>query len=157
MENITSEQELKQLLEEGRISEEEYKQLHSAMNKPNTKEAFLDWKEAIRHRKVPSVLWIALVSLGLMVFMKLAYISKTGPVVLVDAALSAALLAGLYLGHKWAYILTIAFVSLGAIVGFTKGFGQGITILLADCLVLVPVLLCTDYFFPKTDENHSNP
>jgi hypothetical protein len=156
MENLTSEQELQQLLDEGKISEDEYKQLHSAMNKPNTEEAFVNWKEAIRHRKVPGVLWIALISLALMVLMKLAYISKTGPVVLVDAALSAALLVGLYLGHKWAYILTIIFVLLGTISALTKGFGQGIVVLLIDCLVLVPVLLCTNYFFPKTDENHNN-
>jgi hypothetical protein len=33
MENITSEQQLKQLLDEGKISQDEYKQLLSAMNK----------------------------------------------------------------------------------------------------------------------------
>jgi len=101
-------------------------------------------------RNIPPVLWIALASLGVMIVAKIVLVGKVGPIILVDAALSAALLAGLYLGHKWAYILTMVFVVIGAVLAFLLGVQHGITILVLDCLVLVPVLICTSYFFPKS-------
>ena len=80
------------------------------------------------------------------------FVFKVGPVILIDAALTGALLVGLYLGHKWAYVLTIVFVAIGTVSGLSKGIGNGLTILVLDCLVLVPVVICTGYFFPKISD-----
>ena len=44
-----------------------------------------------------------------MILGKIAFVFNAGPVILIDAALSAILLAGLVLGHKWAYVLTLVF------------------------------------------------
>ena len=158
MENLTSEQELKQLLEEGKISEEEYQQLLSAMsNKSNQEKEQQVSREtefsAFTNRKIPNLLWIALVSLAFMVFIKIAYASKTGPLILIDAVISAILLVGIYLGHKWAYIATIIFVLLGTLSGFAKNPMYSLQIFCIDSLVLVPVLFCTNYFFPKSRQD----
>ncbi|MEJ2705699.1 MAG: hypothetical protein P8Z79_24950, partial [Sedimentisphaerales bacterium] len=100
-------------------------------------------------KEVPGLLWIALISLSVMVVLKVLFVFTVGPAILIDAAWSGALLVGLYLGHKWAYVLTIVFVAIGTVSGLSKGIGNGLTILLLDCLVLVPVLMCKEYFFPK--------
>lgn len=84
-----------------------------------------------------------------MVLVKIAYVSKAGPIILIDAAITAITLAGLYLGHKWAYIATIIFVLFGTLLGFAKNPTYGLEIFCFDSLVLVPVLFCTKYFFPN--------
>ncbi|MBN2128718.1 MAG: hypothetical protein JW741_04450 [Sedimentisphaerales bacterium] len=158
--NASSEQELLQLRNEGKITETEYHELLAAMRRPPAPdEALSDASkscsapqiEMLGRRGIPPVLWIALVSLALMVLGKVLFAFKLGPGILIGAGLSAALLVGLYLGHKWAYVLTIVFTALGTITALTKGVGNGLAVLLGDCLVLVPVLLSRDYFFPKPD------
>jgi hypothetical protein len=103
-------------------------------------------------KEIPGPLWIALISLSVMVVLKVLFVFKVGPLILIDAALSGALLVGLYLGHKWAYVLTIVFVAVGTVSGFSKGVANGLIILTLDCLVLVPMLMCTEFFFPKITE-----
>jgi hypothetical protein len=152
--NISSEEELLQLRNDGKITETEYQDLLASMTKhPKHDEnhpAYSAARLKIPHPgNIPPVLWIALVSLALMVFGKVLFAFKVGPIILIDAALSAVLLAGLYLGHTWAYFLTIAGVILGTILACSKGISNGLAILLIDCLVLVPVLLSRDYFFTK--------
>lgn len=100
-------------------------------------------------KSIPGPLWIATVSLALMVLGKVLSAFKVGPAVLIDAVLSGVLLVGIVLGQKWAYVLTIVFTVLGTIGGFGKGIQAGIGVLILDCLVLLPVLLCTAHFFPK--------
>jgi len=136
--NVSSEEELLELRNEGRISEARASEDGGGGGELSGKAG---------EREIPGVLWIALVSLGLMVVGKLFFVSHFGGLILVDAVLSGGLLIGLYLGHRWAYILTIVFVALGTIGAFSKGFQQGLTVLVLDCLVLVPVLMCREYFF----------
>ncbi len=107
-------------------------------------------------KSIPGPLWIAIVSLGLMVLGKVGFALTTNPVILIDALLSGILLVGIILGHKWAYVLTLVFTVLGTIVGLAKGVESGIGILVIDCLVLVPVLICTSYFFPKSQPIPAN-
>ena len=150
-----------QLRNEGKISEDEYKDLLAAMRKSRPSETEMPEQSSFcpldsiaqrMERQIPGPLWIALISLSVMVALKVLFVFKAGPVILIDAALSAALLAGLYLGHKWAYLLTIVFVAFGTVSGLSKSSTHGLTILALDCLVLVPVLMCTEYFFPKMKE-----
>lgn len=158
---ISSEEELLRLRDEGKISEAEYQDLLAAIRKsrpserevPDKSNFFTFWSKTRRTEKeIPGPLWIALISLSVMVVLKVLFAFKVGPAILIDAAWSGALLVGLYLGHKWAYVLTIVFVAIGTISSLSKGIGNGLTILLLDCLVLVPVLICTEYFFPKISD-----
>lgn len=98
-------------------------------------------------KTIPGPLWVAIISLGLMVVGKICFAFKLGPLILVDAAISGLLLLGIILGHKWAYFLAILFTVLGTITGLRKGITSGMIILMADCLVVIPVLVCTNYFF----------
>ncbi len=84
--------------------------------------------------------------LGMVAFVRL------GPAMVIDAALSAVLWVGLYRGCRWAYVLTIVFVALGTILGLSRGLAAGLSVLVVDCLVLVPVLMCKDWFFPPADD-----
>lgn len=85
-----------------------------------------------------------------MVFGKTACVFKVGPLILIDATLSAILLVGLVFGHRWAYVLTLVFTVVGTVSGLSKGIQSGITVLVLDCLVLIPVLVCTSFVFPGT-------
>ena len=106
-----------------------------------------------QNRKIPNLLWIALVSGAIMVLIKIAIVSKAGPLILIDAAITAITLIGLYLGHKWAYIATIILVLLGTLSGYAKDPMYGLEVFCIDGLVLVPVLFCTKYFFPESNKN----
>jgi hypothetical protein len=158
---ISSEEELLQLRNDGKISKVEYQDLLAAIRKsrpserevPDKSNSCAFWlKTLLTEKKIPGPLWIALISLSVMVVLKVLFAFMVGPAILIDAAWSGALLVGLYLGHKWAYILTIVFVAIGTVSGLSKGIGNGLIILVLDCLVLVPVLICTEYFFPKISE-----
>ncbi|MBN2594108.1 MAG: hypothetical protein JXA81_11420 [Sedimentisphaerales bacterium] len=156
--NISSEDELLQLRNEGKITETEYQDLLATITKPPAHDENLPPNSAAKPKipdtgSIPPVLWIALVSLALMVFGKLLFMFKVGPIILIDAALSAVLLVGLYLGHTWAYFLTIIGVILGTILACSKGISNGLAIFIIDCLVLVPVLLSRDYFFGKSESS----
>lgn len=159
--NISSEEELLQLRNDGKISEAEYQDLLAAIRKPRPGEteapdrsdSWTFWPKTLRTEKeIPGPLWIALISLAVMVVLKVLFVFQVGPAILIDAALSGALLVGLYLGHKWAYVLTIVFIAVGTVLGLSKSLANGLTILALDCLVLVPVLMCTEFFFPKINE-----
>jgi hypothetical protein len=159
--NISSEEELLRLRNDGKISQAEYQDLLAAIRKsrpgetevPDQSNFWTLWPKTLRTEKeIPGPLWIALISLSVMVVLKVLFVFKVGPAILIDAAWSGALLVGLYLGHKWAYVLTIVFVAIGTVSGLSKSIGNGLTILALDCLVLVPVLMCTEYFFPKISD-----
>ena len=155
--NVSSEEELLQLRNDGKISETEYHDLLASMSKHPKHDENHPPYSASKLKipapgSIPPVLWIALISLAVMIFSKVLFVFKVGPVILIDAALSGVLLVGLYLGHKWAYVLTIIFVALGTISGLSKGVPNGLIILTLDCLVIVPVLMCTEFFFPKVKE-----
>lgn len=159
--DVSSEEELLKLREERKISEDEYKDLLASIRRSRPSETETpeqsnsyasDSNVQSTERQIPGTLWIALISLSAMVLLKVLFAFKVGPVILIDAALSGALLVGLYLGHKWAYVLTIVFVAFGTVSGLSKSVGHGLTILIVDCLVLVPVLMCTEFFFPKMNQ-----
>ena len=97
-------------------------------------------------KRIPGLLWVAIVALWLMIFGKACLIPKK-PLILVDVALSAVLLFGIIRGRKWAYVLTILFSLFGTFVAFAKSGRAGIQVFLLNCLVLAPVLLCTRHFF----------
>ncbi len=79
MENVSSEQQLKQLLDEGKINEEEYQQLFSAMQKPSTPEIEKQKSNepefmAYRKRLLTGGLIICIFGLWIGLFLKLPYV-----------------------------------------------------------------------------------
>lgn len=103
-------------------------------------------------KNIPGPLWVAIVALGIISLLTLLSVRKGSVLVpLVAVVCNIALLLGLVRGHKWAYVLTIVFSVLGVAVGFAKSPSYGLAILLGNGLVLLPVLICTRYFFPVED------
>ena len=99
-------------------------------------------------RQIPSVLWVALIFLGIATVGKAIVATQMGPWLLLDAALCVVLLIGLYLGHRWAYVVTVIVVPAKLIVVIVLGSaGAGLVTFLVDCVVLVPVLASTRYFW----------
>jgi hypothetical protein len=151
------------MLRQGKISEGDYERLREALDSgADLGRGTLPGLSASHGRKfrdIPPVLWVGLVSLGIMVVLKIVFIAAVGPLLLIDAALSAILLLGLYLGHKWAYVLTIVFCLAGVLMTMVNTPNLAVGVLLLNALVLVPVLMSTRYFFPsfhtETGENHS--
>lgn len=99
-------------------------------------------------RSIPNVLWVALIALGVMVALQLLASLRLGPLVLVGAVLSGLLLWGLYRGHRWAYVVTVVLVPVKLIAAVMTGKASfGLLVFVIDCLVLVPVLLSTHYYW----------
>lgn len=99
-------------------------------------------------RRIPPVLWVAIISLAIMVLLKFVAAATTNPLFLVDAVLSGALLVGIIFGHKWAYVMTLVFSAFGIIASFVQSPGYGLLVLFLDALVFVPVIMETGYFWP---------
>jgi hypothetical protein len=110
-------------------------------------------------RRIPSVLWIGIAALGVMTLMQLLLGGqRSSNVLLVSAILDAVLLAGLLLGHKWAYVAVLILGAGALVLPFTtlgRNPGQALLTLLLNALVIVPVLMATRFFFPaRPDSDH---
>jgi hypothetical protein len=104
------------------------------------------------NKEMPGPLGIALVVGILMAFGKVVASFWVGPQVLIEAALTTAIVIGLALGHKWAYVLTLVSVAIGVCLSLGHSVQSGLIVLVLDSLVLIPVLICTDYFFPRSSQ-----
>jgi hypothetical protein len=100
-------------------------------------------------RKVPSALWIGVAALGAMTLIQLLVgVQKGSGALLVSVILDVVLGAGLLLGHKWAYILTLV-IGVGSLIALLgRNAGPARYIPLLNGLVVVPVILSTRFFFP---------
>ncbi len=98
-------------------------------------------------RPIPAPLWIGLGALALITVATLFNGLMGRPVYLVAAVLDAVLLVGLYRGRRWAYVLTIVFAVLGTLFSVRGGPTMLCSVLVANGLVLLPVLVCKSYFF----------
>lgn len=102
-------------------------------------------------RKLPPVLWIGIAALGAMALMQLLVGEQKGSDVLFLAVIGdVALLAGLLLGYKWAYMATLVLGIGGPVVVVGRNAGQTltVTVLLVNGLVIVLVVISTRFFFP---------
>jgi len=153
--NHTTADQLDSMLTEGKISESDYERLREALdsgadlgggNPPG-----LSPSVGQASRNIPPVLWVGLVSLGLISAIQFVYGASISSLPLViAAAVSVGLVIGLYLGHKWAYVLIILFSVAGVLVTMARNPNLAVGVLLLNALVLVPVLISTRYFFPPT-------
>ncbi len=105
-------------------------------------------------RKIPSALWISIAALGVMTLIQLLVgVQRGSEALLVGAILDAVFLAGLLLGHKWAYVGTLVFAIGGPLAVMGRNPQQATLALLLNCLVVVPMVLSTRFFFPGPPEN----
>ena len=100
-------------------------------------------------RTPPACLFIGLIALAIITVLTLFSAMARGSVAGFAAVVgNLALLVGLVLGHRWAYVLAVLFSVAGIAVAFGKSAAQGLIVLISNSVVLVPVLLSTRYFFP---------
>lgn len=109
-----------------------------------------------RPQSPPACLFIGLAALAILtvlgLFSAMARGSATGFVAVIC---NLALLLGLLLGHRWAYVLLILFSIAGIAVAFSRGAGTGLLVLLGNAVVVLPVLWSTSYFFQRgAQSNH---
>jgi hypothetical protein len=102
-----------------------------------------------QERKIPGVLWISIATYSVITLIQLFIgLQKSSGVLLLSVVVGVALITGLILGHKWAYILTLLFATSGLVVSLGQGPENFIGVLIGNGLVVVPMLLATSYFFP---------
>ena len=106
-------------------------------------------------RPIPAILWVAVISLGIMILVKVIA-AVSNPAILIDAVLSGILLYGIFKGYRWAFILTFVAVVLGTAYAMNQSVKSGMTVLVINCLVLVPVMMSKSYFFPEDREALKN-
>ena len=101
-------------------------------------------------KQIPASLRVAIVALGIIALIHLGLAIKTSSVgLLVSAVLEAILVAGFMYGQKWAYALVLLFSVLGVAASLSKGIGQGLGVLLANAIVVLPMVVSAEFFFPK--------
>lgn len=114
-----------------------------------------DITRAVRcnRRDIHGPLWIGIVALGIITVLTLiSGLSRGSAAILVATGCNLALMIGLFLGHRWAYVLLLVFAAAGVAVAFSKSAAQGLTVLIGNASVVVPVLLSTDFFFPRLQQ-----
>jgi len=142
---------LKQLIEE-MGPPEEYAEL-LAPDGASRARIMLDVEKRNQTRKaVPLALWVAIVALGMIAVIHLMLGVRAGSTALLTAFLLEAILTvGLASGQKWAYILVLVFSVLAVLATLVRArdFQQGLMVLVGDAIVLLPMIMCTGFFFPK--------
>ncbi len=100
-------------------------------------------------RCIPGALWVALIALLVISCIEFAIVLILKTPFVFTVILNLILWLGLYRGRRWAYVLTIVLVSLAFVVEFPINPPMALVTLLLNSLVLVPVLMCRDYFWNK--------
>ena len=108
-------------------------------------------------RRRPWIMWIALISLGVMVVAQFGMSVDEGPALLLSAVLSFFLLLGLWHGQRWAYVVTVVVVLITFVVGVADGDDDVVPVLMCNSLVAIPVLLSTRYFWVRSDGSGLSP
>lgn len=67
----------------------------------------------------------------------------------ISVPIEALLFVGLVLGKKWAYILIVVFSVLGVAACLANSLDEGLVVLVGNTVVVVPMVICTRFFFPK--------
>lgn len=101
-------------------------------------------------RNIPPVLRVGLCVLAIITILTFfAGLSHPSPRVVVTVFANVALLIGLYLGHRWAFVLALVTGGLGIIIALSQNVSRGLLVLLGNGLVIVPVILCWEYYFVR--------
>jgi len=97
---------------------------------------------------IPVILWVAIVSLAVFAVIHF-YVGLSYPLQFFACAVNLVLIFGLLRLAKWSYFLTIIASLAGPILLSYESPQLFYIVLLLNCTVLIPVLLCTKVFFSK--------
>jgi hypothetical protein len=100
-------------------------------------------------RVIPGVLWISLSALGL--FSGLQFViglAQMNVGLLIMVVVNVLLLVGLYHGRRRAFVATLVLGLLVIVVMLARSPGVGLGVLVGNGLVLVPLVLAREYFWP---------
>src|SRR5512146_3121207 len=98
-------------------------------------------------QKPPPALWVTFVLLGIVSLIQFGIGLAGKPVILIAVALNLITLVGLYAGHRWAFVASIAFAALGAVVSLARNPATGIGVLIMNGIMIAPVILSKHYFW----------
>lgn len=104
---------------------------------------------------VPSILWIAIVAMGIFSIIHLM-VSFSNSNHLFAFMVNVVLVLGLFYLKKWAYILTIISSLIAPVLLLFQTTGFALIILLLNSIVIIPLLLSTKYFFPNSNLETNN-
>ena len=102
----------------------------------------------VQKSSIPNVLWVALVSLAVFAVIHF-YVGLSYPLQFFAFAVNVILIFGFLRLTKWAYFLSILASLSGPILLSYESTQLFYIVLLLNCTVLIPVLLCTKAFFSK--------
>jgi predicted Ser/Thr protein kinase len=106
--------------------------------------------EKTREPRIPDTLWIAFAAGGIVIVGKLLAASAAGRAsvsLVIGALLTYVLLVGLGTRSKIAYVATIVCSLSGPIATWDRDVGLALILLGLNALILIPVLICTKWFF----------
>jgi hypothetical protein len=155
MENISSEQELKDLLEEGKISEEEYEELLGALNQQEQRlhqdaegakgdTAQMQSKGSFSFENVPWQIWGITALLVLEGIGNLFMIPKY-PVAIIWLLAKVVFVIGLLRGWKWVFVL---FQVIAGIHVLYFGMAGGFLASVLNLILMILAFTTLRYFFP---------
>jgi len=99
-------------------------------------------------RHVPVGVIVSVVALGIISVVQFAFALSRGNLLLIASiGLNIVLMVGLYRGYRWAYIFAIGFSICDVLNAAMTKPGAAIGVLFIDAIVVVPMLLSTQYFF----------
>ena len=102
----------------------------------------------MNRRKLPPALIFAIVCLTILILARLWLSLRLGTILMLDASMWAIILFGLIVGHRWAFVLTIAIPVLEMLLAAIRVGRVAPAVLVINALVIVPVILSRDHFFP---------
>ena len=147
--DISSEEELLKLREEGKISEDEYKDLLAAMRKSPAPSAgsAVDTRKAVSLQDVPWQIWIVVAVLVLEGVGNLLIIPQQ-PMALIWLAAKCVFILGLLKGWRWAFCLFVV-VGIIHVVFFML---QAPVAALLNLAIVALALVSFRFYFPSQAE-----
>lgn len=158
MQNISSEQELKQLLEEGKITEEDYRQLLEAIHRQRrpdlNQNANQNTTKSFSFHRVPWQIWIIVVLLAWEGITNVFMIPQN-PMAAIWLLAKVLFIIGLLRVWRWVFIV---FLVIGAIHVLYFGAAGAWLVSFLNLILVILGFSAKRHFFPvKTTENLHYP
>lgn len=105
-------------------------------------------------KSIPPLLWVALIGMFVFACIHLV-IGFSNPFQLIAFVINGILLAGLYSGKKWAFVITIG-AALGVPLALVlRNLELSFIVLVMNSVVLIPLLMTIRHFFPKNNKSRT--
>ena len=104
-----------------------------------------------QENEIPKTLWVTLIFIS--IYTIVHFITGfVNPMQFIAVIVNLILLYGLYKGFKWAYFALFVAAILGSLFALTDSYFTFYIVLGANLIVVVPVLICTKFFFKTNKE-----